>query len=303
MTTTAMIATAPISWGISEVAEWGFQFTPDRVLTEMKSLGFTATEMGPDGFLPEAPTDKAAKLREYGMTAVGTFVPVILHRADVDPLPRIERELADYAAAGAEVLIVAAITGIDGYDQTREPLTDAEWSILFGNLERIRDVASAQGITSALHPHVGTIVETAEDVQQVLDHSTFSFCFDTGHLMIGGVDPVAFAAEHADRIAVTHLKDVSTEGMLRVKRGEKSYFDSIVDDELYRPLGQGDVDIRSIVASLLGVGYTGWFVLEQDKVVLTEPAAGRGPIEDARASVTYLRGILDDLSADGEATV
>jgi inosose dehydratase len=301
MTTNARIATAPISWGISEVADWGFQFTPDRVLTEMRSLGFTATEMGPDGFLPEAPADKAAKLRQYGMTAVGTFVPVILHRADVDPLPRIERELADYAAAGAEVLIVAAITGIDGYDQTRDALTPAEWDILFGNLERIRAVASAQGITSALHPHVGTIVETAEDVQQVLDGSSFSFCFDTGHLMIGGVDPVAFAAEHADRIAVTHLKDVSTAGMLAVKNGEKSYFDSIVDDELYRPLGQGDVDIRSIVSSLLGVGYTGWFVLEQDKVVVDEPAAGTGPIDDARASITYLRSVLDDLETPAES--
>ncbi len=34
----------------------------DRVLTEMSSLGITATEFGPDGFLPEDPTAKAAFL-------------------------------------------------------------------------------------------------------------------------------------------------------------------------------------------------------------------------------------------------
>jgi inosose dehydratase len=297
MTTSARIATAPISWGISEVKDWGFQLSPERVLSEMKSLGFTATDMGPDGFLPPSPSDRAAMLGAYGMTAVGTFLPVILHKADVDPLPRVRRELQDYAATGAEVLIVAAVTGVEGYDQTREPLTDAEWSTLFSNLERIGQAARAQGVASALHPHVGTIIETSDDVQQVLDNSTFSFCFDTGHLMIGGIDPVAFAAEHAERIAVTHLKDVSLAGMQRVKDGGQSYFDCIVADELYRPLGQGDVDIRSIVASLLAVGYTGWFVLEQDKVLLSEPPAGSGPIDDARESVRYLRGVLDELAA------
>ncbi|MFX7567144.1 hypothetical protein ABTJ77_19550, partial [Acinetobacter baumannii] len=67
---------------------------------------------------------------------------------------------------------------------------------------------------------------------------------------------------------------------------------------LYRPLGQGDVDVRAIVKSLLDSGYTGWFVLEQDKVVADAPAEGEGPIEDARASVTYLRGVLSALESE-----
>jgi inosose dehydratase len=61
---------------------------------------------------------------------------------------------------------------------------------------------------------------------------------------------------------------------------------------MYRPLGQGDVDVRSIVASLAAVGFTGWFVLEQDNVVSTVPSAGSGPMTDARASVEYLRDLL-----------
>lgn len=41
------IAGAPISWGVCEVPGWGYQMSPERVLTEMKEIGLTATEFGP----------------------------------------------------------------------------------------------------------------------------------------------------------------------------------------------------------------------------------------------------------------
>jgi inosose dehydratase len=297
---TARIATAPISWGVSEVPDWGLQLPPERVLDEMRSLGFTATELGAQGFLPPAPADKAARLAEYGMQGIGSFVPVVAHDPDVDPLPRIEQELDDYEAAGASVLVVSTVTGVRGYDQLRPELDAEGWSVFFGNLDRIAQRAAERGVLATLHPHVGTMVETADDIQAVIEGSSIPFCFDTGHLMIGGTDPVRFAAEHADRIAYSHLKDVSLRGMQRVKDGEISYFDAIVADELYRPLGQGDVDIRAIVSNLLSAGYDGWFVLEQDKVVREEPAAGTGPIDDARASVEWLRGVLAELEPELE---
>jgi inosose dehydratase len=295
--TALRIATAPISWGISEVEGWGVQLPPERVLHEMRELGFEATELGAEGFLPPAPEEKARVLTEYGMTAIGSFVPIVAHREDVDPMPRIQQELADYAASGAEVLVLAAVTGQTGYDDTRAPLTAEEWRTLFAHLEQIRGAAAAVGVTAVLHPHVGTVVETAEDIDAVLEGSTIPFCFDTGHLMIGGTDPVRFAAEHADRIAYMHLKDVSAQGMRRVKDGEISYFDAITQDILYRPVGQGDVDVRAILASLVEAGYDGWIVLEQDKVVREEPAAGEGPIQDARASVDEVRRLVAELGS------
>lgn len=295
--TALRIATAPISWGVSEVEGWGVQLPPERVLNEMRELGFEATELGAEGFLPPAPEDKARVLSEYGMSAIGSFVPIVAHREDVDPMPRIEQELADYAASGAEVLVLATVTGQTGYDDTRIPLTADEWRTLFAHLEQIREAAAARGVTAVLHPHVGTVVETAEDIEAVLEGSTIPFCFDTGHLMIGGTDPVRFAAEHADRIAYMHLKDVSAQGMRRVKDGELSYFDAITQDILYRPVGQGDVDVRAILASLVEAGYDGWIVLEQDKVVREVPSAGEGPIQDARASVDEVRRLIAELGS------
>lgn len=292
---TLKIATAPISWGVSEVEGWGHQLPPERVLAEMRELGFDATELGAQGFLPPAPEDKAKRLAEYGMQAIGSFVPIVAHDPDVDPMPRIEQELRDYAASGANVLVLATVTGQTGYDQTREPLTEEQWTTLFGNLDRIRDRAAAAGVTAVLHPHLGTVVETDDDVNAVLAGSSIPFCFDTGHLFLGGTDPVGFAQQHADRIAYMHLKDVSLDGMNRVKDGEISYFDAIKADILYRPVGQGDVDIRAILSSLLAAGFDGWVVLEQDKVVVEEPAPGTGPIEDARASASFVRQLVAEL--------
>jgi inosose dehydratase len=68
---------------------------------------------------------------------------------------------------------------------------------------------------------------------------------------------------------------------------------------MYRPLGQGDVDIRTIVRSLIKSGYTGWFVLEQDNVVTAEPAEGQGPYADAKASLEFLKGVLAELESEG----
>ncbi len=289
--TDIQIAAAPISWGVCEVPDWGHQMDPDRVLTEMGELGFAATEFGPEGFLPTDPEAKARLLAEHGMRAVGGFVPVLLHDPDHDPLPEIVRELASYEAAGAGTIVLSAVSGQDGYD-ARPELDRTGWATLLDNLGRAREAAANVGVTAVLHPHAGTMVETTADVQQVLDGSEIGFCFDTGHLFIGGTDPVTFAAEHADRILHAHLKDVSLQHAERVRAGQSTYYDEVVAG-MYRPLGQGDIDIAAIVTSLLDAGYTGWFTLEQDNVISEEPAPGDGPVSDAAASLAYLRSVAD----------
>jgi inosose dehydratase len=67
---------------------------------------------------------------------------------------------------------------------------------------------------------------------------------------------------------------------------------------MYVPLGQGDVDVRSIVRSLIQAGYQGWFVLEQDNVITAEPAVGGGPFADAMASVEFIRSVAAELAGE-----
>jgi inosose dehydratase len=290
------IAGAPISWGVCEVPGWGYQLAPETVLAQMSDLGLAATEFGPDGFLPDAPADKARTLGQHSLQAVGQFVPVVLHDPAHDPLPEVATAMDALVAAGASTVVLAAATGQEGYDE-RPTLDDAGWGTLLANLDRLREAASAQGLTATLHPHVGTMVESGEETARVLAGSSIGLCLDTGHLLIGGGDPVAVAREHPDRIAHTHLKDVRLDWATRVRAGEVSYTEAVAGG-MYVPLGEGDVDIAAIVGALEDSGYAGWYVLEQD-TILVGPPEGEGPVVDVETSYDFLLALAAQHSGVG----
>lgn len=287
------IAGAPISWGVSEVPGWGHQLAPELVLRQMKDVGLSATEFGPEGFLPDAPADKAATLASYGLRAVGQFVPVVLHDPGHDPLPEVQAAMTGLLAADAGTVVLAAATGTEGYD-ARPALDEAGWARLLANLDRISAAATEAGLTATLHPHVGTMIESGEETQRVLEGSGIGLCLDTGHLLIGGGDPLAVAAGWPGRIAHVHLKDVRLALAQRVRAGERTYT-AAVTDGMYVPLGAGDVDIAGIVRLLESSGYAGWYVLEQDTILRAAPgeAGFADPLDDVRASIAHLLSLTD----------
>jgi inosose dehydratase len=288
VSTVDRIAAAPISWGVCEVPGWGSQMGVERVLAEMRGLGIAATEAGPEGYLGDDPSAAAELVRSYGLRLVGGFVPTVLHRPGaLDP---VERAAALFAAAGADVLVVAADTGVEGYDE-RPELSEGEWRALLEGLDAARDICAGAGLRCALHPHVGTMIERPEEVDRVLSDSSVDLCLDTGHLLIGGNDPVALARRAPERVSHVHIKDVDGELASRVLSGERTYSDA-VHDGLYRPLGQGSVDVRAFVSVLEDAGYDGWYVLEQDVMLDADPADGGGPVDDVRASRDVLAEVL-----------
>jgi inosose dehydratase len=289
MTVEDKIAGAPISWGVCEVPGWGYQLGPDRVLAEMREVGLSATELGPDGFLPSQPDAMARVLDEHHLQAVGGFTPLLLHVPAHDPVPEVDRLLDAYAASGAGVLVLSAVTGLDGYD-TRPELDDDGWRVLLGNLDRLAALAAGRGVRAVLHPHVGTMVENGEEVQQVLEGSSIALCLDTGHLLIGGTDPAELTRQAPQRIAHVHFKDVAAAKARQVQSGQLTYTEGIRRG-MYRPLGTGDVDVTAIVEHLRAHGYDGWYTLEQD-AILTEEPRGEGPVADVWTSAEYLRAAL-----------
>ena len=252
----------------------------------MRELGVVATEFGPDGFLPSSPTDKAVTLSKAGLKAVGGFVPIVLHTAGIDPVPVIEAELDSFVAAGATRLVLSADTGQVGYD-SRPTLSEQEWATLLVNLDRLMQTAASRGVVASIHPHVGTMIESSDDVARVLNGSQIGLCLDTGHLLIGGTDPVELARINAARISHVHLKDVHRELAEQVQRKDLSYTDA-VRLGMYTPLGTGDIDIATIVRSLEAAGYAGYYVLEQDTILTENPTVGQGPLADVRASIDFI---------------
>jgi inosose dehydratase len=154
----ARLAAAPISWGVCEVPGWGLMLPPERVLREMAELSVGATERRPIGWLPVDRDAVRTALDAHGLRLVGGFVPVVLHEPSFDAAAASETARV-LAAAGADVFVAAAVTDLAW--APRIALADTQWTRLVAHLAELERVVSGHGLTLALHPHAGTLVETA----------------------------------------------------------------------------------------------------------------------------------------------
>ena len=144
---------------------------------------------------------------------------------------------------------------------------------------------------------MNTLIETSDELDRVLDESPVSICLDTGHVTIGGADPLEIAERASSRVGLVHLKDVRTAVADRLNAGELGLMEA-VQNGLFAPLGDGDVPIADVVTTLEHNGYDGRYVLEQDVAITAgEPPAGDGPVRDVAKSVTYLRSVESSLGA------
>jgi inosose dehydratase len=282
------VAGAPITWGVDGSPGWGYLMGRERVMREMVESGLSATELGPDGYLPTEPGELHEFLDGFGLSIVGGFVPALLYRPDrIDAeLEYVTRAARQLASTGSKVLVLGPSSHHAGYDTSVE-MTDEEWPTFLANLGRLDSIVGDAGLRTALHPHWGMAIETGRQIDRLLDASSVGLCLDTGHAYLGGADPVAIARSAPDRVLHVHLKDVDPAKADRVRSGEVPFRQSVIDG-LFVPLGEGAVDIVGVIDALEDAGYQGWYVLEQDVSLKADPPAGEGPKVDAIESVAYL---------------
>ncbi len=289
------IAGAPITWGVDGSPGWGYLMDRDRVMAEMTEIGLSATELGPDGYLPLDPDELSDYLAGYDLSTVGGFVPALLYRPDrVDGvLEYVTRASTQLARTGSNVLVLGPSSHYDGYD-TSIDMDDEEWAIFLQNLGRLNDIVAGQGLLTALHPHWGMAIETGDHVERLLESCDVGLCLDTGHLYLAGTDPTAIAKLASDRVHHVHLKDVDPVSAEKVRSGEVPFRQAVIEGA-FTPLGDGDVDIAGVIQTLEAAGYDGWYVLEQDVSLTEDPELGAGPKADAIASVEYLKQLATTL--------
>ncbi len=289
------IAGAPITWGVDGSPGWGHLMDRDRVMAEMTGCGLSATELGPDGYLPTDPDELADYLSGYDLQMVGGFVPALLYRPDrVDQqLAYVRRASEQLARCGSKVMVLGPSGDHDGYDTPVE-MDEDEWAVFLTNLRRLDDITGEAGLATALHPHWGMAIATGAHTERLLESCDTGLCLDTGHLFLAGTDPHEIAKLATDRVLHVHLKDLTDTWAERVRSGEVAFRQAVIDG-MFTPLGQGDVDIAGVIRTLEGAGFQGWYVLEQDRSLTGEPGAGEGPKADAVASVEYLQRLAATL--------
>ena len=84
---------------------------------------------------------------------------------------------------------------------------DAGWRQFADQLARIVDRCRERGYEPTFHPHTATYVEAPWEIERLLELSDVGVCLDTGHLLLGGGDPVSAVGDWGERINHLHLKD------------------------------------------------------------------------------------------------
>ncbi|MBQ1985071.1 MAG: TIM barrel protein, partial [Clostridia bacterium] len=123
-------------------------------------------------------------------------------------------------------------------------------------------------------------VFSQEDIDYFAAHTNpeyVSFCFDTAHTTLAGINPCDLIRQYGDRIAFMHLKDVDTYTLARTEGPAKM--------GTFRALGHGTVDFKGVKAALEEVGYDGIVCVELDRPEVCN-------FHSAEVSRIYLRDVL-----------
>jgi inosose dehydratase len=283
------LATAPVSWGVDFA---GAPANPPwrEVLDGIAATGLRGLELGPVGFLPEAPERLAGELAARDLHAVGSFVFEPLH----DPARRAaalataRRACVWVAAAGGRVLVIvdrvcAARAATAGRSDGAPRLEAAAWEAFRTGVEAVGDLARGTGLEPVLHPHAGTYLEGADEIEAMLSATGLGLCLDTGHLAYAGLDPVRWAARRDVRHV--HLKDLDRTVLDRALARGDGFWEAMAAG-VFCPVGAGVVDFAGVLGALAAAGYDGWATIEQDRV-----PGGGDPMADVRRSVAHLARI------------
>lgn len=283
---TPRLAASPYSWGVHAVPGAEVVLPVERVLSEMASLGIKATELGWAGYLPLDPQELRALLDAHGLRVVCGFASLALHGPSWDAArAEAERIIRTVSGAGAE-LFAFELVG-DDVASCRELHEDA-WARLAERYAALKHMAADAGLTLALHPHAGSLVESEQDIARLAEHvEDVDWCLDTGHILLGGGSPAAFVERYGDRIVHVHLKDVNASLASRLRARELTLLEA-TQQGMIVPLGQGDCEIDRVVELLDAHGYDGWLVIEQPYALSEVPAVGEGPFAAMRASVEHV---------------
>lgn len=286
------LANAPVSWGVEHGFEPPIAYGP--MLDELQKAGYDGTELGPYGYMPTEPDVLSGELERRSLQLVSAFVPIELKTPDapLDELEEISRLLAELGST--HVVLADALwperTRVAGRAAEGDArLSPHDWSHVEANVERAGEVVGRLGLRPVLHHHVGTYIETPDEVAQLLDRTSVGLCLDTGHYVYGGGDPLAAVRTFDSRIDYLHLKDVDSD-RLEQARGAKLDFAGGVAAGVFCPLGRGCVPFAEIFEELAGRDFDGWAVVEQD--VDPTGRTGGDPLEAARCSREYLRSLL-----------
>lgn len=258
----------PIGWSNDDLRELGGKTPLETCLTEAKQAGYEGIELG-HKFPREAQALKAV-LTAHGLDLVsGWYSSELLLRDAEEEMKHLRAHLDLLKALGSKILIFAetsnATHGHRAVPLSKRPvMKPAQWREFGQRMTEVADAVAKEGVTLAYHHHMGTVVQSVEDIDAFMESTGASvkLLLDTGHATFGGADPVALAKKYRNRIAHVHCKDVRQDVLAQARAKDWSFLDAVVAGCFTVP-GDGMVDYPAFFKEL--PGYSGWLVVEAEQ--------------------------------------
>ncbi len=280
---------APIGWTNDDMPDLGAENTFEQCVSEMALAGFTGCEVGNKYPKDTAVLKKALELR--GMQICNAWFSAFL---TTKPYEEVEADFIKHITflkeMGAKVVGISeqghSIQGTDlPIFEAKYVMNDEEWDRLCTGLNKLGKVAKDIGIALTFHHHMGTVVQTAAEIDRMMENTDpelFSLLFDSGHLAYCGEDYMAVLKKYAKRIKHVHLKDVRPEVIAKVKAEHLSFLQGVRLGTFTVP-GDGAIDFGPIFDVLAENDYEGYVLVEAEQ----DPAIAN-PLEYAIKARKYI---------------
>ena len=298
------VAAAPVSYGVFEITV-GRPGLPDgpALVEAIADAGYAGTEFGPPGYFGRG-REVGELLAAHDLELVGSFLPLRFSREDgfAEDLRALEETLGVLtdASEGRERPVVLLSDGFCEPDRMRYAgaieehpetwLGERRQRLLFDNTHRAAELCRERGFVTSFHPHAGSYIETPREVEALLEHmdaSLLGLCFDTGHSTFGGGNPLALLREAGELVNHVHFKDVNLELLARL-HAEGRGLEEAWAAGVFCELGTGGAQVDECLQRLLVIGYDGWLVVEQDRILAPGEPFDRA-LESAERNRAWLR--------------
>ncbi len=260
----------PITWTNDDVPELGGDTPLETCLSETKQAGYAGTELG--GKFPRQSAVLKPIMQQYGLAVISGWYDGRCAEKEVDAeMAAIGPHLQLLKDMGSSHVVYADTSlgrhgAIWGPISQRPSLSASDWPAYGRKLTELAERMADFGVGMAFHHHMGTIVETDEEVGLLMKHTgkAVGLLYDTGHSIFSGGDPVGLLKKHVGRVVHVHCKDARKEILERARRDDMSFMDAVIAGIFTVP-GDGFIDYPAILRILADKGYSGWLVVEAEQ--------------------------------------
>ncbi|MFK0331925.1 myo-inosose-2 dehydratase [Rhizobium sp. NPDC090275] len=298
-----LYGTNPIAWSNDDDQTIGAHLSLEDCLSDCRKIGFDGIEKGHK--MPNEGKALKARLGEFGLRFVGGWHSTNLLVNDIATEIAALRAFIDMtkAAGGDHINACECSNTVHGSDGTpvnnRPIMTDDQWKRFSEGYEALSKYAAEQGVKMGYHHHMGTIIESAADIDRFMamagPHTRL--LLDTGHCTFGGANPEDVAKKYMDRVTHIHAKNIRPEIMKQVRAENLSFLEGVRRGVFTVPGDpEGCVDFAPILKVAAAHRYAGWLVIEAE-----QDSALREPFHYQNMGLKALKSIALDAGLDKAA--